>query len=62
MMKKILTLVGAGLIGFALFGLTYSAIVEQDGILRATSFGVIFGMVGFSLTVVVVRVILDMGK
>ena len=59
---KIFTIVAAGLVAFALFGLTYSATVAEDGVLRATSFGVIFGLVGFSLTFIVVRSILDMGK
>ncbi len=48
--SRILTLIVAGLVAFALFGLTYSATME-DGILRATSVGVLAGLLGFSSTV-----------
>lgn len=43
-------MVVAGLVAFAFFGLTYSATVADD-ILRATSAGVLAGLLGFSSTV-----------
>ena len=62
MMTKIIALIGAALVAFALFALTFSAIVAEDGALRATAFGVIFGLTGFGLTFVTVHAILDTGK
>ena len=47
---KILTLVGASLMAFVFFGLTYSATLE-DGVLRAVSVGLLAGMLGFSSTI-----------
>ena len=61
MMTKILTLVGACLVAFVLFGLTYSATVE-DGILRATSVGLLAGMLGFAMSILAVWLFLDIGK
>ncbi len=58
---KILTLVGACLVAFILFGLTYSATVE-DGILRATSVGLLAGLLGFGMSIFAVRMFLDIGK
>ena len=53
---KLLALLGSSLIGFAFFGLTFSATVE-DGILRAISVGLISGMVSFVLTLLVFRML-----
>ena len=58
---KILTLVGASLMAFVFFGLTYSEVVE-DGVLRAVSVGVPAGMVGFSSTIFAVWVFQGIGK
>lgn len=60
--KILTTLIGSVLIGFAFFGLTFSAMVAEDGALRATSLGLLAGIVAFGLTFLVVLTILDMGK
>ena len=62
MMTKIIALISASLIAFALFGLTFAALAAEDGALRATAFAVIFGLTGFSLTFVTVQAIMDTGK
>jgi hypothetical protein len=58
---NILTLLAAGTVAFSLFGLTFSA-VQEDGILRATSAGLMLGLIGFSLTVLAIKVVNDIGK
>lgn len=58
---KALTLVGASQVAFILFGLTYSATVEE-GVLRATSVGLLAGLLGFAMSVFAVWLFLDLGK
>ena len=58
---KILTLLGASLMAFACFGLTYSAAIE-DGVLRALAVGVMAGMIGFGSTIFVVWIFEGIGK
>ena len=58
---KILTLIVGGIFAFSVFGLTFSA-VQDDGILRATTAGLLLGLVGFCFTVLVAKVFSDMGK
>ena len=60
-LTKILTLFVGGIVAFAFFGLTYSA-VQEDGVLRATSAGLLLGLIGFSITVLTVKVFKDIGK
>ena len=60
-LTKILTLFVGGIVAFAFFGLTYSA-VQEDGVLRATSAGLLLGLIGFSITVLAVKVFKDIGK
>ena len=60
-LAKILTLVIGGIVAFSFFGLTFSA-VQDDGILRATSAGLLLGLIGFSLTVLAVKIFQDIGK
>ena len=59
---KILTLIGAGLVAFALFGLTFSASLPDDGILLAVSVGLLAGIAGFLGTALIVRVFSDMER
>ncbi len=61
MLTKILTLAGGSLVAFILFGLTYSATVEE-GVLRATSVGLLAGLLGFAMSVFAVWLFLDLGK
>ena len=58
---KILTLVIGGLIAFSFFGLTFTA-VQEDGILRALSAGLLLGLIGFAITAFAAKIFLDMGK
>ena len=58
---KILTLVIGFLVAFSFFGLTFTA-VQEDGILRALSAGLLLGLIGFALTVLTAKIFLDMGK
>lgn len=58
---KILTLLGASLMAFACFGLTYSEVIE-DGVLRAVAVGVLAGMIGFSSTIFAVWIFQGIGK
>lgn len=58
---KILTLLGASLMAFVFFGLTYSATLE-DGVLRAASVGLMAGMLGFGSTIFVVWIFQGIGK
>ncbi len=60
-LAKILTLVIGGIVAFSFFGLTFSA-VQDDGILRATSAGLLLGLIGFSLTVLAAKIFQDIGK
>ena len=61
MLTRILTLVGAGLMAFALFGLTFSALLE-DGVLKATSAGILFGMLGFMVVLLIARMLADLSQ
>ena len=61
MLTKILTPAGSSLVAFILFGLTYSATAEE-GILRATSAGLLAGLLGFAMSVFAVWLFLDHGK
>lgn len=61
MLTKLLTLAGGILVAFILFGLTYSATVEE-GILRATAVGLLAGLLGFAMSVFAVWLFLDLGK
>ena len=58
---KILTLVIGGLVAFSVFGLTFSAI-QEDGILRAVSAGLLLGLCSFAITVITAKAFVDMGK
>ena len=51
---KLLALCISGVMAFAFFGVTFSATVD-DGVLRATSFAMVAGMVSFILTMLVCR-------
>ena len=59
--QKILTVIVASAIAFSIFGLTFSA-VQDDGILRATSAGLLLGMCAFVLTVLAAKMLADMEK
>jgi uncharacterized protein YacL len=61
MMTKVLTLIGASLMAFALFGLTFSALLD-DGVLKATSAGLLFGMLGFMVTLLIARMLADLSQ
>ncbi len=61
MLTKILTLVGASLMAFALFGLTFSALLE-DGVLKATSAGLLFGVLGFMASLLIARMLTDLSQ
>ncbi len=58
---RILTLVIGGMVAFSIFGLTYAAI-QEDGILRAVSGGLLLGLCGFAITVLAAKLFVDMGK
>ena len=58
---KILTLVVGSMVAFSIFGLTYAAI-EEDGILRAVSGGLLLGLCGFAITVLAAKLFVDLGK
>ena len=58
---KILTLALGSLVAFVFFGLTYSATAD-DGVLRATSVGLMAGLLGFGLTVFSVWMFWSIGK
>ena len=59
---KILTLLGASLVAFTLFGLTFTASLPDDGILRAVSVGLLAGIAGFLGTALIVRILSDLEK
>ena len=58
---KILTLLIGSLVAFSIFGLTFTA-VQEDGILRATSAGLLLGLCSFVLTLLAAKLFVDMGK
>ena len=58
---KILTLVIGGIVAFSIFGLTYTAI-QEDGVLRAVSAGLLLGLCSFGITVLAAKLFVDMGK
>lgn len=58
---KILTLVIGGAVAFSFFGLTFSAI-QEDGVLRALSAGLLLGLIGFCLTVLAAKIYVDLGQ
>ena len=60
---KILVILVASIIAFALFGLSFSAVFgDGEGLLRATSVGLLVGLVGFLGTFWIARVLSDLGK
>ena len=60
---KILVILVASIVAFALFGLSFSAVLEDgEGLLRATSVGLLVGLVSFLGTVWIARVLSDLGK
>ena len=61
-LKLFITLFASALVGLAFLGLTYSALVAEDGALRAASVGLLAGIVAFSLVFIVVLTILDLRK
>ena len=58
---KILTLVIGGIVAFSIFGLTFAS-VQEDGILRAVSAGLLLGLCSFAITVLAAKLFVDMGK
>ena len=58
--SRILTLIVAGLVAFALFGMTFSASLPDDGVLRAVSVGLLAGIAGFLGTALIARVFSDL--
>ena len=58
---KLLAVLVAGLVAFALFGLSFSATLE-GGILRATSVGILMALAGFLGVVLIARILSDMEK
>ena len=59
---RIFTLLVAVVVAFAFFGLIYSATIVADGALRATSLGLLGGLIGFFMAVFVVHMFRDLGK
>ena len=59
--SKAVAVLVAGLVAFALFGLAFSA-TSEDGVLPATSVGILLGLAGFLGVVLVARILSDMGK
>ena len=59
--SKAVAVLVAGLVAFALFGLSFSATLE-DGVLLATSVGILLGLAGFLGVVLIARILSDMGK
>ena len=60
---KILVILVASIIASALFGLSFAAVLgDGDGLLRATSVGLLVGLVSFLGTVWIARVLSDLGK
>lgn len=58
---KILTLVIGGVVAFSIFGLTFAS-VQDDGILRAVSGGLLLGLCSFAITILAAKLFVDMGK
>ena len=58
---KILTLVVGGIVAFSIFGLTFTA-VQDDGILRAISAGLLLGLCSFAIMVFAAKMFVDLGK
>ena len=60
---KILAILVASIVAFALFGLSFSAVLEDgENVFRATSVGLLAGMAGFLGTVWLASVLSGMGK
>ena len=59
--QRILAVVVASIVAFSIFGLTFSAI-QDEGILRAISGGLLLGLCSFALTVLTAKIIADMEK
>ena len=60
---KILAILVASLVAFALFGLSFSAVLEDgENVFRATAVGLLAGMAGFLGTVWLASVFSDLGK
>ncbi len=59
--QRILAVVVASIVAFSIFGLTFSAI-QDEGILRAISGGLLLGLCSFALTVLAAKIIADMEK
>ena len=59
---RIFTLVVAIIVAFAFFGLIYSATIVADGALRATSLGLLGGLIGFFMAVCVVYMFHSVGN
>ena len=58
---KILTLIVGSTVAFSIFGLTYAAI-QEDGILRAVSGGLLLGLCSFAITILAGKLFVDLGK
>ena len=58
---KILTLIVGGMVAFSIFGLTYAAI-QEDGVLRAVSGGLLLGLCSFAITILAAKLFVDLGK
>ena len=60
---KILVILVASIIALALFGLSFSAVLgDGEGLLRATSVGLLVGLVSFLGTFWIARLLSDLGK
>lgn len=60
---KLLAVLIASILAFALFGLSFSAILgDGESVLRAISVGLLAGLAGFLGTVWIASVLSDMGK
>ena len=60
---KLLVILTAAIVAFALFGLSFSAVVgDGESLLRATSVGLLAGLAGFLGTVWIARVLSDLGR
>lgn len=58
---KILTLIVGSMVAFSIYGLTYAAI-QEDGILRAVSGGLLLGLCSFAITILAAKLFVDLGK
>lgn len=60
---KLLAVLIASILAFALFGLSFSALLgDGENVLRAISVGLLAGLAGFLGTVWIASVLSDMGK